>query len=111
MTLRRLILLAGFLLVTGCAPTASEAPVPAAATGPCADELYLRLKTVPLDSMTAREYEYFQSRDEACVQYQRDRASQGEAAATVERASNAYTGIILVSSLLGFVTMLLVTGS
>ncbi len=34
----------------------------------CQDSLYLQLKRVPVDSLSAREYEQFRIRDAACVQ-------------------------------------------
>ena len=40
-----------------------------AATNPCEEPHYLDLKTNPIDDLSEREYEIFQSRDAACIEW------------------------------------------
>lgn len=41
---------------------------PEIVAGPCADSLYVALKSKPLDAMTDREYAYFVEKDRLCSQ-------------------------------------------
>ena len=44
-------------------------PAPAAVIpAPCADSTYVRLKAVPVHSLSPREYQTFRDRDQACLQ-------------------------------------------
>jgi len=40
-------------------------------TSPCEDPLFRRLQKKALDSLTTREYEYFQKKDKECTEYQK----------------------------------------
>ncbi len=72
---------AALLLLAACAAgrtgTSATAPV-----GACADSLYLRLRSVPVDSLTPREFELFRDRDRACA------TQQAAADATVNEADS-----------------------
>jgi hypothetical protein len=73
----RLVL--ALLAIAGCAacyhgpediPSEKVAPLvtrQGAATEACADTLYQRLLAIPVDSLSARQYEQFRIRDAACV--------------------------------------------
>jgi hypothetical protein len=65
--LRRFLLsIIAAVSVTACySHRAAVAPV-----NPCADTSYVRMRAIPVDSLSAREYEAFRVRDAACIGYQ-----------------------------------------
>jgi hypothetical protein len=55
-----LFICASFTLITGCiAPREINQSA-------CLDPEYLRLKAIPTDSMTQRQFEYYQTKDKEC---------------------------------------------
>ena len=79
------LVLALSLTLSSCAPSTNRAPDPdpirsglngsASWQSPCADSLYVALKSRPLDDMSEREYEYFLQKDASCAEFQRAEAS------------------------------------
>jgi hypothetical protein len=49
------------------APLVTRQNAGTAVAGVCGDSLYLHLLALPVDSLTARQYEQFRIRDAACV--------------------------------------------
>jgi hypothetical protein len=74
-----------FLIVmTGCAPgilgqTAAPENRAEDTYSPCEDERYLELKTIDLDQMSEREYEFFLNKDHACNDYAESHSNYGQA--------------------------------
>ncbi len=67
--MRLAILLVAVAALAAASPAAAQnAPAP---QNPCADSLYQVLRQKPLNDLTDREYEYFQLREKACMDYQR----------------------------------------
>jgi hypothetical protein len=62
----RFVCLLATLLLLSCGPS-----LPGWSDSACGDSRYLELKRVPLDSMSARDYDYFQAKDRECQEYTR----------------------------------------
>jgi hypothetical protein len=60
-------------------PVDADSPPSLGAT-PCADSLYVVLRSKPLDAMSEREYEYFTRKDAECDAYRLAAASRQDAA-------------------------------
>jgi hypothetical protein len=118
--MRRIATIGGLLILAACnlgGPLSEEEIAasrphptwpPASMTGPCADTAYVRMKRVPVDSLSSREFEIFKVRDAACVQHMstasRDAAIE-RAADTQSNATGVWLGLLAVSSLVGLVLL------
>lgn len=74
---------------------------------PCKDSLYLKLKKMPLDEMSERQYEVFKQKDKACQEYmntvqQTQPAKQSAEAA--ERATKAATTYYIIGGAIGLIS-------
>jgi len=74
---------------------------------PCKDSLYLKLKKMPLDEMSDRQYEVFKQKDKACQEYmntvqQTQPAKQSAEAA--ERATKAATTYYIIGGAIGLIS-------
>lgn len=58
-------------------------------TSPCNDSLYMSLKTVPMNKMTDREFEYFQQKDKDCNEFQKEELVQKSQTKNLTNQTNA----------------------
>lgn len=81
---------------------------------PCKNSLYVKLKNIPLDEMTDRQYEVFKQKDKACQAYLttvESTEAEKQNAQTLKKANNALTayyvigGISLLASTIFILTL------
>jgi hypothetical protein len=84
---RRAVALAIMAALAACQPRQQGAALPLDADSPpslgatpCADSLYVVLRSKPLDAMSEREYEYFTRKDAECDAYRLAAASRQDVA-------------------------------
>lgn len=71
---------------------------------PCNDSLYLQLKTISLDKMTQREYDYFLQKDAACNANQTNKITIQQ---QNESANNRVGTIIVLSIIITSISYLI----
>lgn len=88
----------GLGLVMGaaaCGPQRSASVAPE--VNPCLDERYVALQSVPLDSMSEREFDFYQQRDAACLEYRNADASRATTAQSADGiAMVLWIGLVMI---------------
>jgi hypothetical protein len=76
---------------------------------PCQDETYLELKEKGIDNLSDREFEIFKVKDLACTRYQesqRREEVEQQNAETLEKASNTYSTILIISAVVSAISLI-----
>ena len=117
-----ILVLIAYLSAVGCASSGRPAPstepdtrnavekwnnepqktAPVVTAGPCADSLYIALKSKPLDEMSNREFAYFYDMDRLCTQSARYNQNAAQLAESMHRQHNMQVfGIVAAFVLTG----------
>lgn len=70
---------------------------------PCNDSIYVALRSVALEDMTQREYEYFTRKDTECAKWQSDRDAWEDVDTTIKQDTQTRVGV--TAALLFFALM------
>lgn len=76
---------------------------------PCQDETYLELKQKGIDNLSDREFEIFKEKDLACTRYQesqRREEVEQQNAETLEKATNTYSTILILSGVASAISLI-----
>lgn len=76
---------------------------------PCKDEMYLKLKKMDINEMSDREYEIFKQKDKACNEYlntKEETTAEKKNAESIERATNAYTTVWVISGIVSVASLI-----
>ncbi|MEX1015036.1 MAG: hypothetical protein WDZ80_07835 [Candidatus Paceibacterota bacterium] len=76
---------------------------------PCEDSVYIALKKMDINEMTDREYELYIQKDQACNEYRKmEKANepQNKNAENIERATNTYTTLWIISGIVSVVSII-----